>query len=388
MCETINDLVMPGVAQLHPYEGGKPVEELERELGISHVVKLASNENPLGVSHMVKDAILNAMDNGARYPDGNGFYLKQALAGHLSVSTDQLTLGNGSNDLLDLLARCFLGEGLNAVVSDHGFIVYQLVVTAQNAELKSAPANEWGHDLQAMAALVDENTRLLFVANPNNPTGTWLPLEDIAEMMATLPSSVIVVVDEAYFEYVGEPGYGSALSLLDQYPNLVVTRTFSKAYGLASLRVGYAISHPEVAEVLNRLRQPFNVNSFGLAAAAAALQDQSFLQNSIQLNQKGLQQIQQGLSALGISYIPSVGNFVAFEVPSDWSRERSVEDKASKNKTAAQALYELLLQRGVIVRPIGIYRMPHFLRVSIGLEDENSRFLHILADILASGAMS
>lgn len=364
----LKSLALPGVQHLQPYQGGKPLDELERELGISGAIKLASNENPLGLSELAKAAIEASFENGARYPDGNGFYLKRRLAEKLAVSVSQLTLGNGSNEVLELLARGFLGQQHNAIIAEHAFVVYQLVITAQNANAIVVPASNWGHDLSAMAAAVNEHTRLLFIANPNNPTGTWVSLASIKALLQELPDTVLVVVDEAYFEYVDQPGYGSALELIDDYPNLIVTRTFSKAYGLAALRIGYSVSHPDVADILNRLRQPFNVNSPALAAALAVLDDDDYLQRSIDVNRAGYDQLVAGLDALGLGYIPSAGNFIAVQVPGD-----------------APTLYEALLRQGVIVRPIALYDMPHHLRVSIGLPDENQRFLDSLGRLLADG---
>lgn len=368
MCMDLKSLALPGVQHLQPYQGGKPLDELERELGISGAIKLASNENPLGLSELAKAAMEASFENGTRYPDGNGFYLKRRLAGKLGVPVGQLTLGNGSNEILELLARGFLGQQHNAIIAEHAFVVYQLVITAQNATAIVVPASNWGHDLPAMAAAVNEHTRLLFIANPNNPTGTWVSLASIEKLMLELPKSVLVVVDEAYFEYVDQPGYDSALELIDRYPNLIVTRTFSKAYGLAALRIGYSVSHPDVADILNRLRQPFNVNSPALAAALAVLDDDDYLRRSIGVNRDGYNQLVAGFDALGLAYIPSAGNFIAVQVPGD-----------------SLMFYEALLRQGVIVRPIALYGMPHHLRVSIGLPAENQRFLDTLSRLLADG---
>ncbi|WP_438950825.1 histidinol-phosphate transaminase [Porticoccus sp.] len=368
MSMDLKSLALPGVQHLQPYQGGKPLDELERELGISGAIKLASNENPLGLSKLAKAAVEASLEHGARYPDGSGFYLKRRLAEKLAVSVSQLTLGNGSNEVLELLARGFLGPQHNAIIAEHAFVVYQLVITAQNATTIVVPASNWGHDLPAMAAAVNEHTRLLFIANPNNPTGTSVSLASIERLLQKLPESVLVVVDEAYYEYVDQPDYGSALVLIDRYPNLIVTRTFSKAYGLGALRIGYSVSHPDVADILNRLRQPFNVNSPALAAALAVLDDDEYLQRSISVNRDGYDQLVAGFEALGLAYIPSAGNFVAVQVPGD-----------------SLALYEALLRKGVIVRPIALYGMPQHLRVSIGLPHENQRFLDTLSQLLADG---
>ncbi|MCB1616334.1 MAG: histidinol-phosphate transaminase [Pseudomonadales bacterium] len=359
-------MVVEGVRQLQPYQGGKPIEELERELGIRNIVKLASNENPLGASPRALEAINQQMKNIARYPDGSGFSLKSAIAGHLSVKADQVSLGNGSNEILELLARLFLQPGLNAVMSQHAFIVYPLAVTALNAEVRQTPAINFGHDLDAMLAAIDSKTRMVFIANPNNPTGTWLNHQAINAFMDRVPENVIVVIDEAYFEYVSETGFASALSLLDSYPNLVVTRTFSKAYGLAGLRVGYSVSSREIAELLNRIREPFNINSLALCAAEAALSDISFLEKSRQLNDAGMRQLERGAAERGLDFIPSIGNFICIRFPGD------VND-----------LYRQLLCKGVIVRPIGVYGLNEHLRVSVGLEEENSKFLSAVSELMA-----
>ena len=371
MTTDFKSLALPGVQHLKPYQGGKPIEELERELGIQGAIKLASNENPLGLSPVARKAIEATLIDGARYPDGNGYYLKCKLSEKLGVSPNQLTLGNGSNDVLDLLARGFLNAEHSAIFSQHAFVVYQLAVTAQGAASIIVPAKNWSHDLESMASAIDSHTRLMFIANPNNPTGTWVALNEIDTLMTKVPEHVIVVVDEAYFEYADMPGYDSALSLMGQFPNLVITRTFSKAYGLASLRVGYAISHPDVADILNRIRQPFNINSMALAAALAILDDQDYLDRSIDINRRGYQQLVNGFEKLGLSFIPSAGNFIAVEIPGD-----------------TQGMYQRLLEQGVIVRPISLYEMPNHLRISIGLPEENQRFIDVLGGLLDSGEAS
>lgn len=360
-------LAVPGVRGLSPYQPGKPIEELERELGISDIVKLASNENPLGTPASALAAIQQALPKLALYPDGSAYALKQKLAAKLSVSASQLTIGNGSNEILDLVARVFLSPDCNAVVSRHAFIVYPIAVRALGAALRIAEARDYGHDLDAMAALVDANTRIVFIANPNNPTGNWLSIAAIENFLQAIPADVIVVLDEAYHEYVDKPGYASGLTLLDRYPNLVVTRTFSKAYGLAGLRVGYSVSHTDVAGLLNRLREPFNVNSLALAAAEAVLDDDDYLQRSLAVNRAGMQQLEAGLRSMSLSFIESAGNFIAV----DFARD-------------AAPLYQAFLQEGVIVRPVGVYEMPTWLRISVGLPEENERFLVACRKVLAA----
>lgn len=358
-------LATAGVKGLTPYQPGKPVEELERELGISNIIKLASNENPLGPSDAVLKALEKASGELTRYPDGNGFVLKQALVSKLGVELDQITLGNGSNDVLDLVARAYLSAGDEAIFSQYAFAVYPISTQAVGAKAVVTPAKNYGHDLDAMAAAITDKTRVIFIANPNNPTGTWLTRAEIDAFMVKVPESVIVVLDEAYFEYVEEPAYPDGVASLRQYPNLIVTRTFSKAYGLASLRVGYGISSPEIANILNRVRQPFNVNSFALVAAATALFDNEYLEKGRALNKRGITQLEAGFGALNLSYTPSVGNFVLVHFEQD-----------------AQPIFNALLRSGVIVRPVSNYGMPNALRVSVGTEQENARFLSSLQGIV------
>ena len=354
-----------GIKELSPYQAGKPIDELERELGISNIVKLASNENPLGPPQSVLDAMKLEAADICRYPDGNGFELKAAICNKLSVKPEQITLGNGSNDILDLLAQVFLNSQTSAIYSQHGFVVYSIAVKATGAQAIVTPAKDWGHDLPAMAAAVKANTRLVFIANPNNPTGTWVDEAAFKAFLDAVPEDVVVVLDEAYCEYVGDSGYPNSIALLNSYPNLVVTRTFSKAYGLAGLRVGYSISNPQIADLLNRARGPFNVNSMALAAAKVVLADADYLADAIAVNNFGLKQLADGFQHLGINFIPSVGNFISFDAGND-----------------ALVLYQNLLEAGVIVRPIGVYEMPNFLRVSVGLADENQKFLAVLEQLI------
>ena len=363
-------LAQLGVQKLSPYVPGKPVDELARELNLdpAKIVKLASNENPLGPSAKVIEAIRGELVEMTRYPDGNGFELKSKLAERCGVSTTQVTLGNGSNDILDLVARAYLAPGLNAVFSQYAFAVYPISTQAVGAQGKSVPAKDWGHDLEAMLAAIDANTRVVFVANPNNPTGTWFGPDALERFLARVPENVLVVLDEAYIEYAEGDELPDGLKYLVRFPNLLVSRTFSKAYGLASLRVGYAISSAQVADVLNRVRQPFNVNSLALAAACAALDDSEYLAEGKRVNDAGMQQLQDGLRALDLNWIPSKGNFLAV----DMQRE-------------AGPIYQALLAEGVIVRPVGGYGMPQHLRISIGLPQENARFLEALAKVLARG---
>src|SRR5690606_33517839 len=360
-------LAQPGVQQLSPYVPGKPVDELARELDLdpASIVKLASNENPLGPSPKALEAIRGELVDLTRYPDGNGFELKSRLAARCGVQISQLTLGNGSNDILDLVARAYLAPGLNAVFSQYAFAVYPISTQAVGAQGKVVPAQAYGHDLEAMLAAIDANTRVVFIANPNNPTGTWFGPDALERFLARVPGHVLVVLDEAYIEYAEGDELPDGLDYLARYPNLLVSRTFSKAYGLASLRVGYALSSPQVADVLNRVRAPFNVNSLALTAACAALDDADYLAASRRTNDAGMAQLEAGFRGLGLSWIPSKGNFIAV----DFGRD-------------AAPINQALLQAGVIVRPVAGYGMPTFLRVSIGTEQENARFLEALEQIL------
>ena len=363
----IGDLAVQGVQKLIPYVPGKPIEELERELGLTHIVKLASNENPLGPGSKALDAIQKTLPELSRYPDGNGFSLKQALASKYDVSTEQITLGNGSNEILELVARTFLTPELEVIFSQHAFAVYPLVTQAVGATARVAPAKNYGHDLEAMLAMVNDKTRIVFIANPNNPTGTLLAQEELEGFISTLPNTVICVLDEAYFEFVSAEQKTNSSEWLAKFPNLLITRTFSKAYGLAGLRVGYSLSSPELADLLNRVRQPFNNNMLALAAAEAALADIDYLVQTIAINNKGMQFLTQSFSEIGLSWIPSSGNFVAVDLGQ-----------------AGLPVYDALLKKGVIVRPIANYEMPDYLRISIGTEIENTLFINALKAILAN----
>ena len=355
------ELAPPYIRAIAPYQPGKPIAELERELGISGIVKLASNENPLGASPKAIAAMHEAIRTIALYPDGNGFELKDALSKRYGVALANLVLGNGSNDLLELASRAFLAPGDVAVYSAHAFAVYALATQAVGAKGITVPAKDFGHDLEAMLkATVQYKAKMVFIANPNNPTGTYLTASALERFLSALPVNVLVVLDEAYNEYLPPAQRYDSVSWLTKYPNLIISRTFSKAYGLAGLRVGYAIAHEQITDMMNRVRQPFNVNSVAQAAAVAALHDMDFVQQTYELNQRGMLQIIAGLNKLGLSYIPSFGNFICFRIG------------------GATAMYRRLLELGVIVRPVANYDMADYLRVSIGLESENEKFLSAL----------
>jgi len=366
-CDYI-ELANPGVQKLHPYMAGKPVSELERELGITNIVKLASNENPLGMSESVKQAIENEFIDGCRYPDSNGHYLKAALSEKMDVQASQITLGNGSNDVLEMIAKVFLQPQHEVIFAEHAFCVYPIVSQAIGAKLVEVPALQWGNDLTAMLAAITDKTKMIFIANPNNPTGTWLGENALKSFLKKVPSNIIVVMDEAYTEYVTDGSIPNTVEWLSEFDNLVVTRTYSKAYGLASLRLGYAVSSETICGLLNRVRQPFNVNSFALAAGIAALADEKYLDKVIAVNQSGMQQIVESCDSLKLNYIPSAGNFITIDMGQD-----------------AMPIYQKLLHKGVIVRPVANYNMPNHLRVSIGLEQENQKYIDALEQILNLG---
>lgn len=357
------------ILELAPYQTGKPVEELTREYGISDVVKLASNENPMGCSPHVTLAVTEQLGQLARYPDGNGYYLKQALADFNDVSVDQITLGNGSNDLLDILARSFASADDAIVYSQYAFIIYPMLAKMQGATGIEVPANRFGHDLKAMSQAVQDhpNTKMVFIANPNNPTGTQLEHKALYEFVSSVPSSVLVVLDEAYIEYSPE---SNNRALLDEFDNVVIVRTFSKAYGLAGLRVGYALSSVAVADLLNRIRQPFNVSRVGLAAAAAALKDQDFIEHVRVTNHEQMRWLEKQFDALGLGFVKSHANFIMVEV------EVEMED------TTAAVIHQALLEQGVIVRPLTAYGLPNWLRITVGLAEDNLRLIDTLQSIL------
>ena len=361
------ELAAPWIAGLTPYVPGKPISELERELGIRDSVKLASNENPLGPGAKAREAIASMLGELGRYPDGGGFELRRALADFHGVSPAAITIGNGSNDVLDIIARTFLHPGAESVFSEYSFAVYPIATQSVGATARVAKARDYGHDLEAMSALVNDRTRVVWIANPNNPTGTWLSAESLKSFIGSLPKSCVVVVDEAYTEFVAEPDFPDATNWVQTFPNLIVTRTFAKAHGLAALRVGYGISDPRLADLLNRIRQPFNVNALAQAAAAAAITDREHVRASVELNRAGMRQLTAAFDRLGIRYIPSVGNFVTIDLG-----------------RPAAPVNEALLRRGVIVRPVANYGLPNHLRISIGLEQENARFITALEDVLTS----
>lgn len=354
--------VHPDIKSLNPYVPGKPIEELQRELGLARVIKLASNENPLGPSPKAIAALAGANDLLHRYPDGSAYRLRQAIADRWKVTREQVILGNGSDEILGLLARTFLAPGDEAVMADHTFVIYQMEVTAVHGKPVVVPLVNWTHDLEAMARAICPRTRLLFICNPNNPTGTMVSAEAVDRLMAQVPHDVIVVFDEAYFEYVRDPRFPDTLAYVKEGRNVIVLRTFSKIYGLAGLRVGYGITTSEINDFLNRVRPPFNANSLAQRAALAALGDDEHVARSRAVNAAGMEQVGDGLNALGLTVIPSEANFLYFDAKRD-----------------GRQVFEALLREGIIVRHID----GTMLRVTIGQSDENIAFLQALKKVLA-----
>lgn len=360
------------VRAIAPYVAGKPISEVAREFGLDEakIVKLASNENPLGMPESARRAMEAAVAELGRYPDSNAFELKAALAAHYDVPPEWITLGNGSNDILELAAHALVEKDQAIVYSQYSFAVYALATQGLGARAIVVPARAYGHDLDAMAAAITPDTRLVFIANPNNPTGTFIDGPGIEAFLQKVPASVAVVLDEAYTEYLPAEKRYDAIAWVRRFPNLIVSRTFSKVYGLAGLRIGFAVSQPELTDLLNRLRQPFNVNSLAQAAAIAALRDTEFLRKSAELNAQGYARLSAAFDKLGLEYVPSYGNFVLVRVGND--------DEAGARVNLA------LLKQGVIVRPVGNYGLPQWLRVTVGLPEENEVFIAALEKALAN----
>jgi histidinol-phosphate aminotransferase len=372
MSEFFLKLATNGVRHLKPYQPGKPVEELERELGIAGSIKLASNENPLGPSRLALNAIEQHLHSINYYPDGGGYHLSRRIAELHNLPADCVTLGNGSNDILELATRAFLTSKNSAVYSAYSFAIYPIVVQAVGAKAHVAPAfaetdaiMPLGHDPDAMLSSIDDDTRIMFIANPNNPTGTWLQPDALRGLIEATPESVIVVLDLAYNEYMDPALQIDIAEWLRRFPNLIVTCTFSKIYALAGLRIGYALSSPEIADILNRVRQPFNTNMLAQAAALASLDDVEHVNASVTQNSEGKQYLMQALDLAGLTYLPTMANFIAINF-----------------RTDARLVYDALLRRGVIVRPVASYAMPHYLRVTIGTDEQNRRFITALADAM------
>ena len=362
----LKKLVNKGIDGLSPYEPGKPIEDLERELGIKNAVKLASNENPVGPSPKIVESIEKIVKETHRYPDGNATRLKAKISRKFNILENQVTVGNGSNDIIEFVARSFLGPNDSAVYSEHAFAVYPLVVRAVGAMGIEVPAKNFSHDLEAMLDSIEENTKLIFIANPNNPTGSFIEQSELLNFLEKVPEEIIVLLDQAYFEYSSFETSDLEFDVLERFPNLVISRSFSKAYGLAGFRVGYSVSSIEIADYLNRVRQPFNANSLALYAAEIALDDDQFIKKCLELNFEQKQILFNGLQASGFECLPSSANFISFDCGED----------------SNDAFNKLLLE-GVIVRSLRVYKMPNFLRVSVGLPEENLTFLEKIKSTLS-----
>lgn len=360
-----NRLVNPLLLTLKPYQPGKPIKECQRELGLTDFIKLASNENPLGTSSHVTGQLSQVFPEISLYPDGSAFELKKALAEFNKVKEAQLILGNGSEDVLKMLIQTFVSDNHQILISQYAFVAYKILAQGLGIEVKETPAKNYGIDLDAIIKAVTSITRMIIFANPNNPTGTYVNHQSLVEFMNKLSQDILVVCDEAYLEYVTAKDYPQTLALLKQYPNLIITRTFSKAYGLAGLRVGYGIADERIIDLVNRVRQPFNVNHLAQVAAKLALEDQDFVKNSIQINEHGKKQLSEGFSKLGLTFLPTQGNFFAIEIP--------VTDVD---------VFQALLRQGIIIRPLAPYKMENFFRITIGTPSQNEACLKALKTIL------
>jgi len=352
------------IRSLIPYEPGKPIEEVEREYGISGSVKLASNENPLGPSPRALAVLRERLPELHLYPDGDCFYLKRALAQKLGVQPDRLIFGNGSNEIIELAARTFMRPGDEAVMAEQAFVVYELIVQAVGGKRKTVPLKNFTHDLAAIADAVTPQTRLVFLANPNNPTGTIYRRRDWEAFLERISPDVLVIVDEAYFEYVEEADYPNSLDYHARHPAILTLRTFSKLYGLAGLRIGYGIGAKSVIALMQRVRQPFNVNAPAQWAALAALDDTEHVQRSLGVNQQGVKYLQTEFARLGLSYIPSQANFILVRVGN------------------GPEVFQRLLQQGVIVRPMVGYKFPEHVRVTVGTMAQNQKLIGALERLI------
>ena len=362
MTDTLLDRANKGIMGLKPYEPGRPIEQTQKELGLDRIIKLASNENPLGISPKALAVISNPTDLN-RYPDGNATKFKEKVSSVNNIKPSMVTVGNGSNDLIEFVAKCFLTEGDNAIYSQHGFAIYPLAIQAAGAKAIKAKAKNWGHDLSLMKDLIDENTKIIFLATPNNPTGTVIQTEEIKSFLKEVPSNIALFVDQAYFEYLEDEKYKVPYELVEDFPNLIISRSFSKAHGLAALRLGYSVSSEEISNYFNRVRQPFNANSLALAAGIEAIDDKDHIFKSVEINKKGLEKVKKAFKYYGFEFIESYGNFISFD-----------------SKIDSDLSFDFFLKKGIILRSLKVYEMPTFLRVSIGLEEEIEIFLEVLEE--------
>lgn len=358
-------LTREGIEDLVPYPPGKPMEELERELGIKDSIKLASNENPLGPSPLAVRAVIDKVNTLNRYPDGSGYYLKEKLAQKYHVPTDQIILGNGSNELIELLIRTFLSPGEHAVQAFPTFLVYEKIVKGAGGRMSSVPLSDFRIDLKGISQAITPESKIVFINNPNNPTGSAISKAEMLDFLAELPDDIIVALDEAYIEFVSDDRVSSGLELLEGRPLLFVMRTFSKLYGLAGLRIGYGFGSKKIIDYMNRVRQPFNANALAQAAAVAALEDSEFVSRTLRVVSEGLRYLYGSLDKLGIDYVPTQANFFLIKVP-----------------MGAKKTYERMLKEGVIVRSMDSFGLPEYIRINIGLPEENERFVRTLKKVL------
>lgn len=367
MSKSIIERALPWASSLVPYQPGKPIAELQREKGITNVIKLASNENPIGPSQKAIESISNGFLNEMHfYPDGSGYELKEALANYHSREENEFILGNGSDQIFGFVIKSLVAPTDNIVVSEYGFAAYAIAAKSVGASVKFAKSKDWGHDLTAMLSCIDKDTKVVFVANPNNPTGTWNNKREFRAFMDEVPKDVLVVVDQAYFEYVrDESDYPNAVDYIDEYENLLVTFTYSKAFGLAGLRLGYGVANPELIKLLERFRLPFNINQPALKAGIAALQDNEHIERSIDVNAKGKEYLYKEFSAMGLDFVESMGNFIMVNIGVD-----------------SIPVFEELQSRGIIVRPLTPYGIKTWLRISIGLPEQNELLIHEMKEIL------
>jgi histidinol-phosphate aminotransferase len=360
----IEDLVLPGVAALQPNEPGKPIEEVQRELGIGEPIKLASNENPIGPSPLAVAAVKAALSELNRYPDGGSYELRHKIAAHHGVSPERIFMGSGSCEIINLLVYLFLRPGLNAVIAEHSFVIYQLAIAASGGAAKAVPLRDYTFDLDAMAGAIDDSTRMVLLGNPNNPTGTIYRRDAWRRFLSRVPERVVIVADEAYFEFVRDPEYPDSLTDHNDGRLLVTLRTFSKIFGLAGLRVGYAVARPEIIRLLNNVRQPFNVTSLGQVAVLAAMDDSEHVRRTLEVNAVGMTYLESEFRRLKLDFVPSQANFILTDVGE------------------ARTVYERLLRLGVIVRPMNGYGLPRHVRISVGLPEENRRLIAALGEVL------
>lgn len=365
MKRNLMKLANPNIFDVQPYLPGKPVLECQREFGLTHFIKLSCNENPVGASPKVAKAIVESLSSISLYPDTQGYELRKLLAQKYDMAFDNVLVGNGSEEILQMLLQVFIIPGQEVIFGQYSFMGYEILSKAVGAHVKKSLMPNWKIDFDEILKIITPQTKMILLANPNNPTGTYFNEHEFKQFLSKVPSNILVVCDEAYYEYIKKEDYPQTHQWLSDYPNLIITRSFSKAYGLAGLRVGYMMAHEDITALVNRIRQPFNVNTLAQTAAIAALQDEAFMQRSVEINAASREQLYEKLTDLGLTYIPSEANFIMIHVNTD-----------------AYAVYEALLRKGIIIRPMRYYHLQHYIRVSIGTEEDNRAFVEALAQIL------